>query len=90
VKRARQLFRYATRKGLLVKSPFADLKAPTQVNKSREVFVTRETTQKVIDACPSAEWRLLVALARYGGLRTPAKASTCGGPTWTGRTTASP
>jgi integrase len=73
VKRARQMFRYATRKGLLVKSPFADLKAPTQVNKSREVYVTRETTQKVIDACPSAEWRLLVALARYGGLRTPSE-----------------
>lgn len=73
VKRARQMFRYASRKGLLVKSPFAELKAPTQVNKSREEFVTRETTQKVIDACPDAEWRLLVALARYGGLRTPSE-----------------
>jgi integrase len=73
VKRARQMFRYATRKGLLARSPFADLKAPPQVNKSREVFVTRETTQRVIDACPSAEWRLLVALARYGGLRTPSE-----------------
>jgi integrase len=76
IKRARQMFRYATRKGWLVKSPFADLKAPTQVNKSREEFVTLETTQKVIDACPDAEWRLLVALARYGGLRTPSESLT--------------
>ncbi len=30
-------------------------------------------TQKVIDACPDAEWRLIVALARYGGLRTPSE-----------------
>jgi hypothetical protein len=76
IKRARQMFRYATRKGILTKSPFADLKAPTQVNKSREVFVSREMTQKVIDACPDAEWRLLVALARYGGLRTPSESLT--------------
>lgn len=58
---------------MLVKSPVSDLRAPSQINKSREEFVTQETTQKVIDACPNAEWRLLVALARYGGLRTPSE-----------------
>src|SRR5262249_36258928 len=25
----------------------------------------------VLDACPDAQWRLIVALARYGGLRCP-------------------
>jgi len=29
--------------------------------------------QKVLDACPDAEWRLLFALARYGGLRCPSE-----------------
>jgi integrase len=29
--------------------------------------------EKIIAACPDAEWRLIVALARYGGLRTPSE-----------------
>lgn len=47
--------------------------APQQVNKSRDFYVTRELTQKVIDACPDAEWRLIVAFSRYGGLRCPSE-----------------
>ena len=39
-------------------------------------FITRQTTQKVLEACPDYEWRLLVALARYGGLRVPSEALT--------------
>jgi hypothetical protein len=35
--------------------------------------VTREEAQKVLDACPCNQWRLLFALARYGGLRTPSE-----------------
>ena len=50
--RARQFFRGAVRKKLIAENPFADLAAPAQVNKSREHFVSREVTQKVIDACP--------------------------------------
>jgi len=38
------------------------------------VFVTREQIGAVLEACPDAEWRLLVALARYGGLRVPSEA----------------
>jgi integrase len=29
----------------------------------------------VIDACPDWEWRLLVALARFGGFRVPSEAT---------------
>ena len=73
VKRARQYFRAAVRKKLIRENPFADLPAPQQVNSEREFFVTGETTGKVIDACPDGEWRLIVALARYGGLRCPSE-----------------
>ena len=51
----------------------ADLHAAQQVNKGREHFVTKEVTAEVIAACPDAEWRLIVALARYGGVRTPSE-----------------
>ena len=44
-----------------------------QANPGRLYFLTLEDTQKVIDACPDHEWRLIVALARYGGLRCPSE-----------------
>jgi hypothetical protein len=42
-------------------------------NPERLCFVSREESQKVLDACPDAEWRLLFALSRYGGLRCPSE-----------------
>jgi integrase len=73
VKRARQFFRAAVRKRLIAENPFADLPTPQQVNKDREFFIGRPTTDKVLAACPDAEWRLIVALSRYGGLRCPSE-----------------
>jgi len=35
--------------------------------------VTRQEAQRVLDACPDAQWRLLFALSRYGGLRCPSE-----------------
>jgi hypothetical protein len=73
VKRARQFFRAALRKRLITENPFADLSTPAQVNTSREYFITVPVIQKVIEACPDAQWRLVVALSRYGGLRCPSE-----------------
>ena len=73
VKRARQFFRFAVRKKLIPENPFAGLPSPQQVNKSREYFVGREEADAVLDACPDSEWRLLFALARFGGLRVPSE-----------------
>ncbi len=73
VKRARQFFRAAVRHKLLSDNPLADVKAAAQVNKSREFFITREVTERVIAACPDAEWRLIFTLARYGGVRVPSE-----------------
>ena len=73
VKRAKQFLRAAQRGKLIGENPFADVKAPSQVNESRKFFVTLETAYKVLDACPDAEWRLLFALSRFGGLRCPSE-----------------
>jgi integrase len=35
--------------------------------------VTREETVRVLAACPDHHWRTIVALARFGGLRTPSE-----------------
>src|SRR6185436_4127635 len=73
---ARQVFRWAVRRGMARVNPFAELKAGTQINAARAVFVSRETIAKVIDAAPDAEWRLLITLSRFGGLRVPSEVLT--------------
>src|SRR5262249_40845200 len=71
VKQARQFFRAAVRRKLIQENPFAEVRAPSEVNEARKFFVAREVIQKVLDACPDIQWRLLIALSRYGGLRCP-------------------
>lgn len=73
VKRARQFFRAAVRRKLLAENPFTEVAAPAQVNTSRSHFITREVTTSVLAACPDIEWKLIVALSRYGGLRCPSE-----------------
>ncbi len=69
----KQLFRVAERDGLIEKNPFRDVKGGTMANPDRMHFVTAEQTVQLLEACPDGEWRLIVALARYGGLRTPSE-----------------
>jgi integrase len=73
IKIARQLWAQAVRDGLATANPFKHLRTPSEVNTARAYFVDRPTFAKVLEACPDHEWRLLLALARYGGLRTPSE-----------------
>ncbi len=73
VKRARQFFKVAVRRRLIASNPFTDVKAGTQANPTRRHFVSVETIEAVIAACPNNDWRLIFALARYAGLRTPSE-----------------
>ena len=71
---AKQFFRAAVRHRLIEANPFADMKGTTvRGNRARDFFVSREDAQRVLDACPDAEWRLLFALSRFGGLRCPSE-----------------
>ncbi len=73
IKRAKQFFKAAARKRLVTENPFAECKAGHQHNKARAFFVTPEMAAKVLDACPDVQWRVLFALARFGGLRCPSE-----------------
>ena len=70
---AKQFFSHAVRKKLIESNPLSHLKSTVQGNPDRYHFVTREVADKVLDACPDAEWRLIFALSRYGGLRCPSE-----------------
>ena len=72
--RARQLFQAAVKHRLIDRNPFAELRGVTvQPNRSRDYFVSRGEAAKVLAACPDAQWQLLFALSRYGGLRCPSE-----------------
>jgi integrase len=70
---AKQFFHDAVDRELIAKNPFSKLSTQVGSNEERLYFVSREEAQKVIDACPDAQWRLLFALSRYGGLRCPSE-----------------
>ena len=70
---AKQFFRIAVKSKLILSNPFAELKAGGLANAKRNYFVTRQEAEKVLEACPDAQWRLLFALSRYGGLRCPSE-----------------
>jgi len=73
LKRCKQFFRAAERMKLIRENPFADVKPPAQTNEARKFYVSRDMTEKLLAACPDAQWRLLVALSRFGGLRCPSE-----------------
>ena len=66
---ARQFFRAAIRRKIMAENPFDGQVTTVQGNPKRFYNVTRAETEGVLKACPTAGWRLVFALARYGGLR---------------------
>ncbi|WP_350212038.1 tyrosine-type recombinase/integrase [Botrimarina sp.] len=73
VKRAKQFFREAVERGYLAESPFEGLIAGDDSNAERKAYVPAADADKLLKAAPDSEWKLLIALARYGGLRTPSE-----------------
>ena len=73
IKRIKTAFRKAMKDKLIFTSPFEEVVAGDQSNDERKYFITRDVIAKVLDTCPNAEWRLLVSLVRFGGLRNPSE-----------------
>ncbi len=73
ISNAKQLFQYAVDHELISRNPFKGLKSSVGGNRSRDYFLSREDSQKIIDACPNGQWRLIFALSRFGGLRCPSE-----------------
>ena len=64
VKRARQIYKSAIRKGLVNHNPFSEVSSDSEQNGERLRFIDQETIAKVLQACPDVQWRVIVALAR--------------------------
>jgi len=70
---AKQLLRSALRHRLIPSNPFGDLKSCVKANKERQRFVSREDTAKLVEAAPDCQWRAIIVLSRFGGLRCPSE-----------------
>lgn len=69
---AKTVFRAAVRSKLIDANPFDDVSV-TATMPDRKAFISRDATAKLLVACPDANWRTMIALARYGGLRCPSE-----------------
>jgi len=69
----RQFFAAAIKDERIRRNPFQGYPAGVQPNRSRSHYVTPEEIQALIDAAPDAQWRLILALCRFAGLRFPSE-----------------
>jgi integrase len=64
----------AVRLGHLTANPWRHVRVRAGDPSERRAYVPVADVQRVIDHCPNAWWKLLVALARFAGLRVPSEA----------------
>jgi len=69
---AKQFFGEAVRRGLIKSNPFDDLPTTTGGNKARQFFVEQTVIEDCMEHCDH-DWQLILALARYGGMRCPSE-----------------
>ena len=69
---ARMFFKAAKRRKLIADNPFAEVSAKAVQRQDRQRFITPEETERLLAACDPT-WRVIVGLARYGGLRCPSE-----------------
>lgn len=72
-KTAKMIFAKAVKWGMIASNPFADLRAGSQSNPDRAFYVSRESIRSILAACPDDQWRAIIALSRYAGLRCPSE-----------------
>ena len=70
---ARSFFRKACRWRMLTENPFEGIRAGLQSNDERAHFVSRDVLAALLDACPNVQWRTLLGLCRFAGLRCPSE-----------------
>lgn len=72
-RRAREIFAPAHRRGWTERNPFASMRHWSEVNLERNVYIERAPIDAVLAELTDGALRLVVALARYAGLRSPSE-----------------
>ena len=71
--KCRTFWRDAADRKVVETNVFAKVQAGSQVNVARHRFIDRPTIERVIAVCTDPQWKLLIALSRYAGLRCPSE-----------------
>ncbi|MCS7271309.1 MAG: site-specific integrase, partial [Gemmataceae bacterium] len=73
----KQIFQAAVERGLIERNPFGHIKGLTVLgDPTRRVFIPAEQVHQLLATIPCPQLRLVVALARFGGLRIPSEVFT--------------
>lgn len=67
--RFRTFWLWAIDRGIVDVNIYAGVKKGSDVNRTKDFQIPAEWTERILDACPSQNWRTLTALWRVGGLR---------------------
>ncbi len=73
-----QFFRHACRKDFIEKNPFDGVTVGTATCDDRREFISQDRIEQVLNSpeiCIDWQWRTIVALARFGGLRCSSEVS---------------
>ena len=73
ISKAKAVFNWAVRVGWIEKSPLDGVGRGSFVNEENDRIVTMDEYHRLLDACPCRDWRVIIALARIGGLRAPSE-----------------
>jgi integrase len=73
--RGKQFFRAAVRRKLIAESPFVDMRdcGVRPSDPSRQFFLSEPDSLRVLEECPTLQWKLIFGLARWQAFRTPSE-----------------
>ena len=71
--KVKQFFREAVARGYCESDPFAALPSTSRGNPDNQFFVPVEWIEKCIQKSPDRDWRTILALARFAGMRSPSE-----------------
>ena len=70
---AKNIFNRAVHWKMISSNPFAHLKSGNQRNPDRIHYVDKAAIDALLEVCPDNQWKAIIALARYAGLRCPSE-----------------
>lgn len=70
--RGRQFYRAAIRRELVHRNPFDGLSCTVRENRDKARFIDIPTTNRILEVCDE-QWKLIVLLCRYAGVRCPSE-----------------
>jgi len=75
ITKVKALFNWAVLKKWITKdqNPLQGVGRGSFVNRKNDRFVTMDEYRRLLDACPCQDWRVIISLARIGGLRCPSE-----------------